>query len=150
MVAFGVATAALGVGTAFAAPGGAGTVSMTQHFSGVIEEISTLNQCTGDMGTLTLTATNAVSHVTYNANGMRSTFTAEGVGTFVPDDTSLPAGSGHFTFSDTENSNLRNDTTTGAFTVRIGGVLVRDTFHISVSATGITTSFERPLLMGCN
>ena len=150
LVAVGVATAALGVGTAFAASGGAGTVSMTEHFSGVIEETNTPNPCTGETGTLTLTATNAVSHVTYNANGFWSTFTAEGVGTFVPDNDSLPTGSGHFTFSDSETGNLSSYTSTGTFTVRIGGVLVRNTFHISVSATGITTTFDKPLLLGCN
>jgi hypothetical protein len=51
----------------------------------VIDQEQTVNPCTSQSGMLTLTATNAVEHVTYNANGFWSTFTAEGTATFAPD-----------------------------------------------------------------
>jgi hypothetical protein len=140
-----LAVGALSAGVALAAPGGAGTVSLTDHFSGVIDQEHTTNPCTNAPGELTLTATNAVEHVTFNANGFWATFTAEGTATFAPDDNS-PVASGHFTVWDGENGNLQNHTATGTFTVHIDGVRMRETFHESVSASEISISFDKPAL----
>ncbi len=145
LLAFAVVLAASGLAAAaaFAGAGGAGTVSLTEHFSGVIDQETTTNPCTGEPGVFTLTATNAVSHLTYNANGFWSTFTAEGTATFAPTDTSQPVVSGHFTAWDDENGNLKNGTSTGTFTVHIDGVKMHETFHDSVSATGLSISFDK-------
>ena len=44
-------------GTALAGAGGVGTVSLTEHFDGVIDQEHSQNPCTGAWGTFTLTAT---------------------------------------------------------------------------------------------
>ena len=143
-LAIALVTGALAAGAALAAPGGAGTVSITDHFSGVIDQEQTVNPCTGQSGMLTLTATNAVEHLTYNANGFWSTFTAEGTATFAPDN-GTPV-SGHFTAWDGENGNLKNGTATGTFTIHLGGLMMHETFHESVSASGHSISFDKPML----
>ena len=97
-------------------------------------------------GTFTLTANNAVAHLTTNANGFWSTFTAAGTASFVPDDLSQPAVSGHFAAWDDENGNLKNGTSTGTFTVHIDGVKMHETFHESVSASGLSVSFDKMAL----
>ena len=140
----GLAFAALSVGAVSAAPGGAGTVSMTEHFSGVIDQESTTNPCTGQPGMLTLDATNAVAHVTTNANGFWATFTAQGTATFAPIN-GTPI-SGHFTAWDGENGNLQNGTATMTLTIHLGGLAMHETAHMSVSASGISLSFDKSKL----
>jgi len=139
-----LAVANLAVASASAAAGGAGTVSITEHFSGVIDQESTVNPCTGQSGILTLDATNAVAHVTTNANGFWATFTAEGTATFAPAKGS-PI-SGHFTAWDGENGNLQNGTATMTFTVHLGGITMHETAHMSVSANGVSLSFDKSML----
>jgi len=143
-VGLALAISVLAAGTALAGPGGAGTVSVTNHFHGVIDQESGVNPCTGQSGVLTLIATNAVEHITTNANGFWATFTAEGVATFAPDNGS-PI-SGHFAVWDGENGNLQNQTATGTFNVHIDGVTVHETIHMSLSASGISTSFDKSVL----
>lgn len=140
-----LAVAGLAVGSASAAPGGAGTVSMTQHFSGVIDQEPSVNPCTGEPGVITLDAKNAVAHVTTNANGFWATFTAEGTATFAP--TNGTPISGHFTIWDGENGNLQNGTATMTATVHIDGITMHETAHMSVSASGITLSFDKSVLV---
>ena len=54
--------------------------------------------------------------------------------------------SGHFAVWDGENGNLQNQTATGTFNVHIDGVTVHETIHMSLSASGISTSFDKPVL----
>jgi hypothetical protein len=139
----------LGAGPAAA---GAGTVSFTQHFHDqVIDQESTQNPCTGDVGTLTLIARNGVVHVTTNANGLWATLTATGDATFVADDPSAPSASGHFAAWDGENVNRQNNTATETFNAVLVGtdgsrVVVHEVAHVNVSADGTSggVTFDKP------
>ena len=126
----------LGTLAASSAVASVGTVSETDHFSGVLGQETTTNPCTNGPGVLTLDAKTAVAHMTTNDNGFWATFTAQGTATFDPDN--APPVSGHFTAWDRENGNLKNGTATGTFTVHIDGVMMHETFHESMSATGLT------------
>jgi hypothetical protein len=118
---------------------------MTEHFSGVIDQEPSVNPCTGESGVITLDAKNAVAHVTTNANGFWATFTAEGTATFAP--TSGTPISGHFTAWDGENGNLQNGTATMTFTIHIDNLTMHETAHMSVSASGISLSFDKSVLV---
>jgi hypothetical protein len=144
-VAFTLAIGAFAAGVAVAAAGGAGTVSVTNHFHGVIDQEQSVNPCTGESGLFTLDATNAVEHITTNSNGFWATFTAEGVATFAPDSGSPITG--HFAVWDGENGNLQNQTATGTFNVHIDGVTMHETIHMSLSASGASISFDKPVLV---
>jgi hypothetical protein len=137
-----LATGALAAGAALAS---AHTVSVTNHFHGVIDQEQSVNPCTGESGLFTLDATNAVEHITTNDNGFWATFTAEGTATFAPD--SGPTISGHFAVWDGENGNLQNETATGTFNVHIDDVTMHETIHMSLSASGASISFDRPVLV---
>jgi hypothetical protein len=140
-----LAVASLAVSSASAGSGGVGTVSVTEHFSGVLDQESSVNPCTGQLGVLTLDAKNAVAHTTTNANGFWATFTAEGTATFAPIN-GTPI-SGHFTVWDGENGNLQNGTATMTFIIQIGGVTMHETAHMSTSASGISLSFDKSVLV---
>jgi hypothetical protein len=139
--------------TVLAAPpasaAGAGAVSFTQTVHNATETSTDVNPCTGAPGTLTLTY-NAIFHITTLANGTYwFTFTQTGMFSFVPFDSSEPSFTGHFTVWDGDNWNNRN--TTETFTIAIAGtgsdgsrLRFHAVEHVSVSATGITNSFEKP------
>jgi hypothetical protein len=132
-----------------ASAAGAGAVSFTQTAHNVTETSTDVNPCTGTPGTLTLTF-NAIFHVTTLANGtFWATFTQTGTFSFVPFDPSQPSFTGHFTVWDGDNGNLQNSTETATFTVVGTGsdgstLMFHETEHFSVSATGVTTSFDNP------
>jgi hypothetical protein len=144
-VALALAVGMLATGAALASAGGAHTVSVTNHFQGVIDQEQSVNPCTGESGLLTFTADNAVEHITTNDNGFWATFTAEGTLTFAPDN-GTPI-SGHFAIWDGENGNLQNETATGTFNVHIDDVTMHETIHMSLSASGASISFDRPVLV---
>jgi hypothetical protein len=131
-----------------ASAAGAGAVSFTQTVHNVTETGTDVNPCTGAPGTLTLTY-NAIFHITTLANGTYwATFTQTGTFSFVPFDSSQPSFTGHFTVWDGDNWNNRN--TTETFTLSITGtgsdgskLRAHETEHLSVSATGITISFDK-------
>jgi hypothetical protein len=127
---------------------GAGAVSFTQTIHHATETDTDVNPCTGAPGTLTLTY-NAIFHITTLANGTYwATFTQTGTFSFVPFDSSQPSYTGHFTVWDGENWNNRNTTETFTLTIRGTGsdgstLRAHETEHLSVSATGITISFDK-------
>lgn len=55
---------------------------------------------------------NAVFHLTINKNGFWATETIEGTVSFVPDESSQPSYSGHFTELEGDNGNRQNGTAT--------------------------------------
>lgn len=72
-------------------------------------------------------------------------------GTFnaIPYDPASPTYSGHFTTWFGDNNNLRNGSETSTFTIHATGsngssFTFHDVAHVSVSASGITTSFDKP------
>jgi hypothetical protein len=144
-----VLAALLATGAASAAPGGQGTVTVTQHQSDVqLFSMTVTNQCTGASGTLTGIASNSVFHVTaFTAPGADEfwvTGTSEGTVTFTPDDPSGISASGHFTSWFGESSNNKNDvqhdTNTFVLTGTDGShaVLHMDD-HLSTNANGVVT-----------
>ena len=136
-----------------ASPAGAGAQSFTETLKNFTEVTTDANPCTGDPGTLTQTY-NAVFHVTFLTSGIGAgtfwaTGTLTGTFSFVPFDSSKPSYTGRFTFWFGDNGNLRNGTST--FTVRIHGtgsdgsmLNFHEVGHVSVSATGVTLSFDKP------
>jgi hypothetical protein len=145
------AVALLTAATAGAA--GAGAVSFTQHIQNEVLFTDTEgNPCTGDAGTFTATARNGIFHITTLANGtFWATFTAEGTGTFVPDDPAAPSGSGHFAVWDGDNLNLHNSTETSTFNLVVflsdgSRVTMHETFHMNTSASGGSITFDKPRL----
>ena len=137
--------------SAFAA--GAGAVSVTQTFHNATQSFPTPNPCTGDLGTVTLTY-NGVAHATFLTSGVGAgtgweTFTSTGDFVFTPLDPTKPTFTGHFTTWDGENFNLKNFAGTSTFILHGTGsdgsrLTFHDVAHFSVSASGITLSFDKP------
>ena len=107
------------------------------------------NPCNGSIGTITNDEQD-VFHITELADG---TYHLTGHSTarvsFEPDDSRYPSYVGHETFSIAESSNSRNFTTTSTHHVRVKGtdrsfITISEVVHISVSASGVSVTFERP------
>ena len=135
---------------------GAGAVSVTQTFHNATQvfvppDPTAVQPCTVGPGTLTITY-NGVAHATFLTSGVGAgtgwaTFTAAGTFTFVGSDG--VNFSGRFTTWDGQNFNLQNFAATSILVVRGTGsdgssLMFHDVFHISVSASGITLSFDKP------
>jgi hypothetical protein len=125
-------------------------VSFTQTIHNETDTMASANPCTGAPGTLTITY-NAVFHVTMDTTTGTGHFTSTAAGTFVfvPDDPTQPTYTGHFATWDGENQNIRNSAATFTFNVHgtgsDGSVLnFHEVAHLSVSATGVTISFDKP------
>lgn len=130
---------------------GAGAMTFTQTDHNLTTVQADFNPCTGASGTLTTTV-NDVFHFTQLANGTDwFTGTLTGTFTFVPDDSTQPSYTGHFTDWFNENDNLRNGNST--FTTNIHGtgsdgstITYHEVGHISLNALGqITVSFDRAI-----
>ena len=63
----------------------------------------------------------------------------------MPDDSS-PTITGHFAVWDGANVNLHNHTAASTFNLHIDGVTMHEVFHVSISASGISISFDKPSL----
>lgn len=132
---------------------GAGTVTYTQTFKDVTQTFPYANPCTGAPGTATITF-NGVMHITYLTAGQGAgtfwaTETQTGTATLAPDDPALPSYSGHFATWDGENNNLHNGAETAILEVHATGsdgstLDFHEVQHFSISATGVTVSFDKP------
>jgi hypothetical protein len=135
---------------------GAGAVSVTQTFHNATQTFvppasEAVNPCTGVLGTLTLTF-NGVAHATFLTSGVGAgtgwiTFTATGSFTFAGADGVNFAG--QFTAWDGANFNLQNFAATSILHINGTGsdgssLTFHDVFHMSVSASDITLSFDKP------
>ncbi|MCA1695133.1 MAG: hypothetical protein LC749_10585, partial [Actinobacteria bacterium] len=72
--------------------------------------------------------------------------------TFEPDDSSQPSYTGRETFTIAEASTSRTFTTTSRQHLRVKGtdgsfITISNLVHFSVSASGVSVSFERPALV---
>ena len=110
------------------------------------------NPCTGATGTI-VDDEQDVFHITTLADGVlqltgHSTVTI----TFTPDDPTQIAYQGHETFAFSASSTSRTFVTTTTSHVRVKGtdgtlVTFREVAHLTVSATGVTVSFDHPTLI---
>ncbi len=129
---------------------------MTQTFHNATQTFvppdpNAVQPCTGVLGTLTLTY-NGVAHATFLTSGVGAgtgwfTFTATGRFTFAGADGVNFAG--QFTAWDGQSFNLQNFAATGILHVNGTGsdgssLKFHDVMHISVSASGIALSFDKP------
>ncbi len=124
------------------------TVTFTQHFHNATASMPVPNPCSGVPGTVTLTY-NGVFHVTMDTSTGTGHFTATQTGdfVFVPDDSTQPTYTGHFTIWDGANVNFTNFTATDTFNLRgigsDGSVLAfHMDDHITINATGVVVSFD--------
>lgn len=143
--------ALLPVGAAYAAAGGAGTETLTEHEHNVeLFSFPTENPCTGAAGTLTAIASNAVFHITTQADGDHwVTGTAEGIATFTPEEAGGVLYSGHFASWFGEALNNKNSVAHDTSTFVLNGtdgsrVIVHMKDHLSTNAAGaVTAQFEK-------
>jgi hypothetical protein len=142
------------LGSALAAPaafaGGNGAITITQNFHDDTMSNPDVNPCSGATGTTTMTF-NGVIHGTFNANGSWVTGTMTGAFQFVPDDPSQPTYTGHFTSWFGDENNRQNGVEHFTFTVHVTGtdgsrLTFHETFHDSVSASGMTVTFDKAQL----
>jgi hypothetical protein len=125
--------------------GGNGAQTFTQIDKNFVEvDPGNVNPCTGDLGTLTLTY-NDVFHGTMLANGT-SWFTGTLAGTlsFVPDDSSKPTYTGHFTSWFGDENNLRNGVEHDTLNVNAMGsdgshLVFHDNDQAAMNANGVVT-----------
>lgn len=135
---------------------GAGAISVTQTFHNAVQTFvppdqNAVQPCTGVPGTLTITF-NGVAHSTVLTSGAGAgtgwfTFTATGTFIFVGSDG--VNFSGRFTAWDGANVNLKNFAATAIIVIHGTGtdgssLTFHDVAHFSVSASGMTLSFEKP------
>lgn len=110
------------------------------------------NPCNGSTGTVTDDEQD-VFHITEFDDGTyRFTGHSTVDVTFEPDDPSQPSYTGHETFMIAEASTSRTFTTTSRERVRVRGtdgsfLTISELVHFSVSASGVSVSFERPALV---
>lgn len=107
-----------------------------------------VNPCTGALATIAITY-NGVFHVAVNKNGLWATGTSTGTFVLTPVDPTQPSYTGHFTMWFGDSDNRQNEVEHFTFTVHgIGSdgsrLTFHETAHMSVSASGITLSFDKP------
>jgi hypothetical protein len=138
-----IALAALTAAAALAAKGGAGTETLTSH---EIEGFAfpAANPCTGEAGLMVASPTNAVFHLTTQANGdFWVTGTDEGTATFLPSGAG-PVFTGHFTAWFGESANRHNTVEHDTDTFDVVGpegshVILHSTSHLSTNGKGVVT-----------
>jgi hypothetical protein len=146
-IAFASAVVAFWVVPAFAAAGGAGTETLTEHAHGVpLFSFPATNACTGEPGIFAAVATNQVFHITKQASGeMWVTGTDEGVATLTPENPSGVSASGHFTAWFGESLNQKNhvEHSTSTFVLKAADgshITMHMKDHLSTNAKGEVTS----------
>lgn len=133
---------------------GAGAVSYTQTFHNATDSFPATKPCTGDPATISMTY-NGVFHVTQLTSGIGAgtlwaTGTEAGTVEITPDDSSLPTYTGHIAAWFGDNNNLQNGVETSTLEVHATGsdgstLSFHDVEHLSVNATGVTVSFDKPV-----
>lgn len=128
---------------------GAGAVTYTQTFHNATDSFPVANPCTGAPSTATITY-NGVMHYTVNKAGdIWATGTQTGSFVLVPDDPTQPTYTGHFTTWFGVSDNNQNGVDHSTFTIHGTGsdgstLSFHDVAHLSVSASGLTVSFDKP------
>jgi hypothetical protein len=135
---------------AFAASGGAGTETITEHGHGnPFFSAPVTDPCNGAPGIFATISTNEVFHLTTQADGnFWVTGTAEGTATFTPEEAGGVSASGHFTAWFGEAGNQKNHVEHNTFNAHLTGtdgshISVHGNAHTSTNAHGVVTvSFE--------
>lgn len=138
-------------GAAFAAAGGAGTETITEHGHGnPVLSLAVIDPCNGAPGIFAAVSTNEVFHATTHADGdFWVTGTAEGTATFTPEEIGGVSASGHFTAWFGEAENEKNHIEHNTFNASLKGtdgshISVHGTAHASTNGRGVVTvSFEK-------
>jgi hypothetical protein len=110
------------------------------------------NPCTGATGTI-IDDEQDVFHITSLADGgLHLNGHSTVVVTFLPDDPNGVRYEGHETFAFSENSASATFTTSMTTMVRVKGsdgtfITFRDVAHLTVTATGVVVSVDRPTLL---
>ncbi len=110
------------------------------------------NPCTGASGTI-VDDEQDVFHITSLSNGtLQLTGHSTVAVMFVPDDPNGVRYDGHETFAFSENGTEEAFTTTLTTTVRVKGtdgsfLTFREVAHVTVTAPGVTSTFDRPTLL---
>lgn len=157
LILAGVAAAAIVSVPQAVVAAGAGATGFTQVLHQVTQTFPGYLPCSTPPSTppvleqITISNENSVFHVTQLANGtFWGTGTFEGAFVAQPiDDASQPTYTGHVTVWFGDNNNLQNGSETSILSVRgtnsDGTTFVaHDVAHLSVSASGITFSFDKP------
>ncbi len=161
-----------GASTAFAASGGsaqdctpwtagsgagAGAMHIQCTYHNAVEVVDDVIPCgpyAGAPATITITYNGQMHATQLTAGKGAGTFWVTGTQTgdfsAIPTDTTLPTYSGHTTSWFGDNNNLQNGSETSTFTVHATGsdgssFTFHEVAHYSVSASGITTSFDKPV-----
>lgn len=127
----------------------AGATTTTERVRHVDVNPGETNPCSGSIGTIT-NYEQDVFHITALTDGTyHLTGHSTARVTFEADDPTYPSYSGRETFSIAESSNSRNFTVTSTHHVRVKGtdgsfITISEVVHFSVSASGISVTFERP------
>jgi hypothetical protein len=137
--------------TAFAARGGAGTETFTEHGHGnPLFSTPVIDPCDGAPGTFAAVSTNEIFHITTHADGdFWVTGTAEGTATFTPEEVGGVSASGHFTAwfgaADNEKNQVEHETLNAHLTGTDGShISVHANAHASTNGRGeVTVSFEK-------
>jgi hypothetical protein len=133
------------VSASAALAGGNGAQTFTQIDKNVVQVMpGNTTPCNGEVGTLTLTY-NDVFHGTLLANGT-SWFTGTITGTlsFVPDDSTQPSYTGHFSQWFGDENNLKNDVEPSTFNVNAIGsdgshLVFHENDQAAMNANGVIT-----------
>ena len=134
---------------------GAGVMQMRCDYHNATDTIVDVIPCVAGGAPANITLTyNGVFHVSELTTGVGAgTFWATGTQTgtvyAAPLDPSLPTYTGHFTTWFGDNNNLHNGSETSTFSVHATGsdgssFTFHDVAHMSVSATGVAISFDKP------
>jgi hypothetical protein len=143
--------ALLSAGVAQGSAGGQGTVTETQHEHNVVLfSHAAKNPCTGEPGTITAIATNAVFHVTFFENGDEGwmTGTDEGTVSLTPEAAGGVSASGHFMMWFGGAINNKNEVEHSTSNFNLTGsdgshIVVHGSSHLSTNGSGVVTvSFE--------
>lgn len=126
--------------------------SETVHTPSAQQVFPSSNPCTGDPGTVTLTDDHSVFHINVNGAGDAwLTGTDGGIASFVADSSSAPSGTG--TWTSWFGGQLNNKSAVFGNTIHVGihlsdgtTVVMHDTGHTTITATGVTKSFDKPTL----
>jgi hypothetical protein len=145
-----LAASALVAGSAAADKGGAGTETFTEHEHEVpFFSIPVVNECNGQAGTLELIAKNEIFHITTQADGDAwLTGTANGSGTFTPEEPGGVEYSGHFASWFGVAVNNKNNVEHSTFSIVLTGtdgskLTIHVKGHLSTNGQGVVV-VERP------
>jgi hypothetical protein len=126
--------------------------SQTIHAPSGASSSPSTDPCNGATGTATMNDIHDIFHVNVNGAGdVWITNTDNGTFTFVPDDPTMPSGSGQWSAWFGGSLNNQNTVLTSTFNLTVhlsdGSVVTNhEIMHVTFSASGPNFSFDKPVL----